>query len=71
MRAVLPPEQADFVVPASDPAALASALQRQLQDATLRARLGAANRRQVETKYEASTCLARFVRVYESLLPRG
>jgi glycosyltransferase involved in cell wall biosynthesis len=47
---------------------LAAALARQLQDAALRARLGAANRRQVEANYEASACLGRFVRVYESLL---
>ncbi|HZN38875.1 MAG TPA: glycosyltransferase [Planctomycetota bacterium] len=71
VRAMLPPEQAEFVVPAGDPDALAAALRRQLQDAALRARLGAANRRQVEAKYEASACLDRFVRVYESLLPRS
>jgi glycosyltransferase involved in cell wall biosynthesis len=68
VRAILPPEQAPFVVPAADADALAAALARQLQDAALRARLGAANRRQVEANYEASACLGRFVRVYESLL---
>jgi glycosyltransferase involved in cell wall biosynthesis len=71
VRAILPPEQAPFVVPAADPDALATALQRQLQDGALRARLGAANRRQVEANYEATACLDRFVRVYESLLSRG
>ncbi|HEX6810222.1 MAG TPA: glycosyltransferase family 4 protein [Planctomycetota bacterium] len=70
VRTILPPEQQEFVVPARDPAAMAAALQRQLQDAPLRARLGALNRRQVEQHYEASSCLDRFVRVYESLLER-
>ena len=68
VRVILPPEQAPFVVPVAAPDALAAALQRQLQDGALRAQLGAANRRQVEAKYEAAACLGRFVRVYESLL---
>jgi glycosyltransferase involved in cell wall biosynthesis len=68
VRVILPPEQAPFVVPVAAPDALAAALQRQLQDRALRAQLGAANRRQVEAKYEAAACLGRFVRVYESLL---
>lgn len=68
VREILPPEQAPFVVPPADPDAMAAALQRQLQDGALRAALGAANRAQVEAKYEARTCLDRFVRVYESLL---
>ncbi len=68
VRAILPPEAAAFLVPPGDPTALAAALERLLADASLRTQLGAANRRRVEERYEATTCLDRFVRVYEQAL---
>jgi glycosyltransferase involved in cell wall biosynthesis len=66
VRAILPPEGAPFVVPAGDGPALAQALHTLLGDRGLRERLGAANRRVVEQRYEARECLARFARVYDA-----
>ncbi|MBL8749050.1 MAG: glycosyltransferase [Planctomycetes bacterium] len=66
VRAILPIEANECIVPPADPAALASALQRVLADASLRRRLGAANRARVEQQYEAAACFERFLRVYES-----
>ena len=66
VRHVLPAAAAGSIVPAGDPPALAAALRRLAADADLRAFLGAANRRQVEERYEATSCLDRFVRVYEA-----
>jgi glycosyltransferase involved in cell wall biosynthesis len=68
VRDILPPEQHAFVVPAGDHAALARALAALLADAALRARLGAANRRRVEERYDAASCLDRFTAVYEAAL---
>ncbi|MEO6596890.1 MAG: glycosyltransferase, partial [Planctomycetota bacterium] len=68
VRAILPAEAGTCIVPPGDPAALAAALQRVLGDASLAARLGAANRQRVEERYEAVRCLDRFVRVYEGAL---
>ncbi len=66
VRAILPIEASDCIVPAADPVALAGALQRLVADAALRRRLGAANRARVEQRYEAGACFERFVRLYES-----
>lgn len=66
VRAVLPIEAGDCVVPPGDPAALAAALRRLLGDASSRARLGARNRARVEERYEASQCLERFAAVYRA-----
>lgn len=64
VRAMLPPAAAGCIVPAGDAAALARAMGALLADPALRARLGAENRRTVEQRYEAASCLDRFVRVY-------
>lgn len=61
---MLPPEQLDYIVPREDSGALAQALTAMLADAELRARLGAANRRIVEERYESATCLERFCAIY-------
>ena len=61
---MLPPEQLDYIVPREDSGALARALTAMLADADLRGRLGAANRRLVEERYESATCLERFCAIY-------
>jgi len=61
---MLPEEQLPFVVPSKDSTALASAMTKVLDDRELRQRLGAANRRVVEERYESATCLDRFCAVY-------
>jgi len=68
VRAVLPIDASDLVVPARDPDALAAALDRAIGDADLRRRRGARNRERVEERFEARECLDRFVRVYETAL---
>lgn len=68
VRAILPDEQQPFVVRKEDPAALAAALRAVLGDPELRQRLGAANRRTVEQRYEAGQCLDRFVAVYAAAI---
>lgn len=68
VRAILPAEAADCLVPPGDAQALASALQGLLDNAPRRHELGAANRRRVEAHYDARTCLDRFARVYERSL---
>jgi glycosyltransferase involved in cell wall biosynthesis len=70
VRAILPPSAAACVVPAENPTALAAALRPLLTDPALRARLGADNRRVVEQRYEATTCLQRFVAKYEQTAAR-
>ncbi|HEX5052490.1 MAG TPA: glycosyltransferase family 4 protein [Planctomycetota bacterium] len=70
VRAILPAEAAPCIVPAGDAHALAAALRRVLADAALAARLGAANRERVEQRYEAKSCLDRFVRVYDNAARR-
>ena len=68
VRAILPGEAEAAIVPAGDPHAFAAALARVLRDAELRRRLGVANRRRVEERYELSACLERFTRIYENAL---
>ena len=70
VRAILPIDASDLVVPPGDPALLAAALARAAGDAELRRQRGAGNRRRVEQKHEAVECLDRFVAVYESALVR-
>lgn len=65
VRAMLPADAGDLIVPTADPAALAGAIARVLADPARAASLGAANRRTVEERYEADRCLARFVALYE------
>lgn len=57
-----------ILVPPGDSAALAGALERLLQDAALRGRMGAAGRRRVEANYTSKSVNARTVALYEALL---
>ncbi len=71
VRAILPIEAASCIVPREDPTALAAALRTVGGDATLRRRLGAANRRRVEERYDGRACLDRFLAVYERAMARS
>lgn len=68
---ILPAAQAPFVVPREDHSALGSALAAVLDDAALRARLGAANRARVTERYEAVCCLDRFGELYTRVADRA
>ncbi len=68
VRAILPPSAAACIVPANDPAALAAAIGRVLADHPLAAQLGADNRARVTERYEAATCLQRFLDVYAAAI---
>jgi glycosyltransferase involved in cell wall biosynthesis len=57
-----------FLVPASQPAALAEALGRLVEDAQLRARLGAAGRRRAEDEFSLERWRAAHLDLYASLL---
>ena len=59
VRAMLAAENAPYVV-AGDDAALAGALRALLEDAALRARLGAANRARAEAEYDEAAMFARW-----------
>ena len=68
VRQILPAVAQACVVPREDALALSRALCKVLQDADLRAALGAENRRVVIERYESSRCLERFAVVYRRLL---
>lgn len=57
-----------LITPARDPAALAAAIQRLLDDRALAARLGAAARQRIETELTWDHTAAQFEQVYESVL---
>ncbi|MCB9878893.1 MAG: glycosyltransferase family 4 protein [Planctomycetes bacterium] len=66
VAAMLPPEQREFVVPLGPDAdaTMTRAIDRLLADASLRARLGAANRQHVEREYELDGVSVRYADVY-------
>ena len=67
VRRILPSSSADVVVRKEDPAALAAAVSRLLDQPGLAARLAADNRAEVERHYEAGECLDRFAQLYRTL----
>ena len=69
VRAMLAPDNAGFVVPMRDEAALADALSTLLADAALRARLGAANRRCAEVNFDQETMFAAWHAMFAGSLP--
>ncbi|MGK2285280.1 glycosyltransferase family 4 protein [Pedomonas sp. V897] len=61
---IIAPENAPFVVPAPDEAAFAAALATLLDDSTLRARIGAANRARVEAEFTQEKMVSAYARLY-------
>ena len=59
-----------LLVPAADPASLADALRRLIEDPALRRRLGKAGREYVATQYDWSENAAQMTRIYERLARR-
>jgi glycosyltransferase involved in cell wall biosynthesis len=57
-----------LVVPPRDPAALATAMLRIVEDPTLAARFGIASRQRVEAEYSLAGCLEKYERLYRTLL---
>jgi glycosyltransferase involved in cell wall biosynthesis len=68
-EAVLP-EETGLLVPEEDPAALAAAIRRLLEDDALRTRLGRAGRKLVRERFTASHMSRSFERLYEEILSR-
>lgn len=61
--------QTGFLVPPRDAPALAAALERLINDPTLRASMGAAGRKRVEENFSDAIICAKTLAVYESLVP--
>lgn len=70
VRAILPPEQADFLTPPGEAAAaaLAQGISRLAKDPITRGHLGAANRLRVEERFTFEKMCAAYREVYESAL---
>ncbi len=70
VRPILPPEQAEYLVPpdAQAPAALARGILKLAADPALRDHLGAANRRRVEESFTFEKMCAAYHEIYESAL---
>jgi glycosyltransferase involved in cell wall biosynthesis len=62
--------QSGLVVPRDDPAALAAALQRLLDDAPLRRRLGEAGRARAQAEYAWPDCVARMLACQDAVIAR-
>jgi glycosyltransferase involved in cell wall biosynthesis len=59
-----------YLVPPSDPEAVANAILRLAGDSMLRKRLGAAGRRRVETEFSIERCVTSHAELYQGLLQR-
>jgi glycosyltransferase involved in cell wall biosynthesis len=69
-REVVVHGETGFLVPPRDPAALAAALARLIDDAALRARFGEAARRRAEENFSDPIICAQTLSVYDALVPR-
>ena len=67
---ILPPEQADFVIPQTDEADFVSALRRLIADPALRSRLGAANRARAAERFEKSKMITAYDRLFRATARR-
>jgi glycosyltransferase involved in cell wall biosynthesis len=61
--------QTGILIPPRDAQALAAALERLINDPTLRARMGAAGRARVEQNFSDAIICGKTLAVYESLVP--
>jgi glycosyltransferase involved in cell wall biosynthesis len=68
IRAVLPPEQAPFLVPCETATALTQALAELANNPELRSRLGGINRRRAEESFSFAAMLAAYRSVYHEVL---
>jgi glycosyltransferase involved in cell wall biosynthesis len=64
-------EQTGFLTPPGDAGALADRLARLLTDVDLRARMGAAARRRVETEYSLASTVRKMEEAYDLALSRS
>ena len=62
--------ESGLVVPRDDPAALAAALQRLIDDAPLRQRLGAAGRASAQAAYAWPYCVSRMLACQDEVIAR-
>jgi len=60
-------DESGLLVPRHDPAALAAALERLLGDPALAARLGAAARKRVQTRFAPEASIERLVALYAAV----
>lgn len=67
-REIVRPGESGLLVPPRDPAALAAALRRLIEDAELRRRMGVAGRRLAETGFSVESINAQILAVYDRLL---
>ncbi len=65
VKAILPPENKDYIVPVTDEAALTRQLDHLVRDSSLRAALGQANRTHVANKYSLETTAQAFLSVFQ------
>ena len=65
---VSPHEISGLTIPMNDPAALAAAAMRLLDDASLRQRLGAAGRARAKSEFDHMTMARRCIQIYEDVL---
>lgn len=65
------PAETGLLVPASQPGAMADAIERLLADARLRSRMGAAARERAETVFALGHMVTAYTQMYRNLDPRG
>jgi glycosyltransferase involved in cell wall biosynthesis len=71
VKTLLPPENAALVMPREDAAGFAAVLDRLADDAALRSRLGAANRRHVLARYARDRMFDAYGALFDALLAPG
>jgi glycosyltransferase involved in cell wall biosynthesis len=68
IASMVAPDNAELIVPPRDLAALAAALDRAIASASLRARIGAANRAHCAARYDLDACLQAHLDLYAEVL---
>ena len=70
VRAMVAADNRDFIIPATDEAAITAAFERLAGDAALRARLGAANRSRAQADYREADMVRHYALLYEQAMGR-